>query len=161
MFSIETISNTCRAFVDAQVADSWAGPYVVSKGISHDTRTQPGFVAVEKESVVGYILYNLVDTDCEITVLESLHGGHGIGSALINKVICIAEESACRRVWLITTNDNIYAIRFYQRFGFELRAVYINAMEEARKRKPQIPLTGNDDIPIMHEFEFEIKLHKK
>jgi hypothetical protein len=78
MFSIEPISDTHRAFVGAQIAESWAGPYVVSKGIVHDTRKHPGFVALEKDAVVGYILYNIVDKNCEITVLESLRHGCGI-----------------------------------------------------------------------------------
>ena len=158
MFSIEIISNAYRAFVDMQVAQSWGGPYVVSRSTAHDTRMQPGFVAVEKGNVVGYVLYNVIGTDCEITVLESLHARRGIGSALINEVISIAKELACQRVWLITTNDNIHAIRFYQRRGFELAAVYIDVMEEARRLKPQIPLTGNEDIPIKHEFEFEMNI---
>ena len=158
MFSIEAISTAHRVFVNTQIAESWAGPYVVSKGIVHDTRTHPGFVAVEKDTVIGYVLYNIVGDDCEITVLESLHGGRGIGSALINEVMRIAKESVCQRVWLITTNDNTRAIRFYQKFGFELRSVHINTMEAARKLKPQIPLMGNDGIPIKHEFEFEMNI---
>ena len=156
MFTVGAISNAYRALVDAQIAESWAGPYVVSKRLIHDTRTHPGFVAVEKDAVVGYVLYNIAEKDCEITVLESMQAGRGIGSALINEVIRFAKESTCLRVWLITTNDNTHAIRFYQRFGFELRAVHINAMEEARKLKPQIPLIGSDGIPLKHEFELEI-----
>jgi hypothetical protein len=31
-------------------------------------------------------------------------------------------------------------------------------MEEARKLKPQIPLAGNDGIPIKHEFEFQMNI---
>ena len=96
--------------------------------------------------------------DCEITVLQSLCEKHGIGGALIRSVMRVAKEAGCRRVWLITTNDNIHAIRFYQRFGFALLEVRINAMDEARKLKPQIPLTGNDGIPIAHEFVFEIQI---
>ena len=147
-----------RAVVDQQIAESWAGPYIVTKGKLHDTRTHPGFVALEDDAVAGYILYSITDSDCEITVLESIHEGQGIGKALINAVAHVANESGCRRMWLITTNDNIHAIRFYQKFGFALKAVHINTMEEARKLKPQIPLIGNDGIPIAHEFEFEMNL---
>lgn len=158
IFSIEQVTESTRAFVDNQVAESWAGPYSVSRGKIHDTRTDHGFVAVEDGNVVGYALYLIIDDECEIAVLESLCEKQGIGSALINAVVHAAKEKNCRRVWLITTNDNIHAIRFYQRFGFELKAVHINAMEDARKLKPQIPLTGNDRIPIKHEFEFEMVL---
>ena len=158
MFSIEEISERTRPLVDRQVAESWGGPYIVSKGILHDTRSHAGFAALEDGEVIGYILYNIASGDCEITVLECMRPGRGIGSALINEVLRIAREARCRRVWLITTNDNTRAIRFYQRVGFALGAVHINAMDAARRLKPQIPLTGDDGIPIQHEFEFEITL---
>ena len=70
----------------------------------------------------------------------------------------VARKNRCMRIWLITTNDNIHAIRFYQRFGFELKGVYINALEESRKLKSSIPLTGNEGIPLKHEFEFSYSL---
>jgi hypothetical protein len=60
-------------------------------------------------------------------------------------------------------NDNTHAIRFYQRRGFELKAVHINAFDITRKLK-KMPLHGDilgiDDIPIKHEFEFEIVVKK-
>ena len=56
---------------------------------------------------------------------------------------------------LITTNDNVGAIGFYQVIGMTIARVGINAMEEARKLKPDIPLTGEKGIPIRDEIEFE------
>jgi len=156
-FSIKPV-DAYRDFVDLQVAESWNGPFVVSKGNLHDTRTHNGFVAVNNGNTIGYIHYNITSNECEITVLESLHKKQGIGRALINTVIQKAKEAYCDRVWLITTNDNTEAIRFYQRFGFALRAVHIDSMDEARILKPQIPLTGNDEIPLKHEFEFELMI---
>ena len=155
---IEKIAGTYRERVTAQITESWGAALVVSRGVLHDTRTLEGFVAVVDNAFAGYALYNIVDDDCELCVLEVLQSGHGIGSALIREVLHAAKEAGCRRLWLITTNDNTHAIRFYQRFGFDLRAVHINSMEAARLLKPQIPLTGDDDIPIKHEFEFEILL---
>ena len=158
MFSIEKITNLHRAFVDAQIAESWAGPYVVSRGVLHDTRTHAGFVALESGTVIGYILFHVAADACEITVLESMTEGRGAGRALMDAVIRYAKECACRRVWLITTNDNTHALRFYQRCGFALRAVHMDALEQARKLKPQIPLTGCEGIPLQHEFELELML---
>ena len=158
MFKIETITGKHRASIDRQIAESWGAPFVVSKGKLHDTRTNPGFAAIIDSTVAGYILYRISGNECEITVLESLREKQGIGSALVHAVIQGAKNSGCRRVWLVTTNDNTQAMRFYQRFGFTLKAAYINAMEASRKLKPQIPLTGNDGIPIMHELEFEMSI---
>ena len=161
MFCIEPISGKTRPFVDAQVAQSWGGPLTVSRGTLHDTRTHLGYVAVADGEVVGYALYRAEADACELTVLESLREAQGIGGALIGAVLEAARAAGCGRVWLITTNDNTHAIRFYQRFGFSLRAVHIGTMQEARKLKPQIPLLGEDDIEIAHEFEFEFSLAER
>ncbi|GAE90166.1 acetyltransferase [Acetivibrio straminisolvens JCM 21531] len=59
---------------------------------------------------------------------------------------------------MITTNDNTRAIRYYQKRGFNLCNIYLNSVNEARKIKPQIPLHGYDNIPILHEIEFEMLL---
>lgn len=82
----------------------------------------------------------------------------GLGTELVNRVIEKAKESNCRRVWLITTNDNTSAIRFYQKRGFEWVGFHKDAIEESRKLKPEIPELGDDGIPIKHELEFEYRL---
>jgi len=156
IFNIVSISEMYRASVDKYVAEGWAGPYVVTKGVLHDTRNHFGFVAEKNCEILGYILYNIANENLEITVLESLCEKQGVGRALVNAVVKEAKSTGCSCVWLITTNDNTHAIRFYQRIGFTLRAVYIDAIEESRKLKPQIPLTGHDSIPIEHEFEFQM-----
>ncbi|HWR22695.1 MAG TPA: GNAT family N-acetyltransferase [Feifaniaceae bacterium] len=79
----------------------------------------------------------------------------GVGTALLSAAADYAKTQGCSRLWLITTNDNTRAIRFYQRRGFVMTALHLNAIEDARRMKPQIPLTGLDDIPILHEIEFE------
>lgn len=70
----------------------------------------------------------------------------------------IATDAGCRRLWLITTNDNRVAIEFYRSIGMRLVAIHRKAMREARKLKPEIPEFGQDDIPIEHELEFELLL---
>jgi ribosomal protein S18 acetylase RimI-like enzyme len=69
-----------------------------------------------------------------------------------------ARESGCRRLWLVTTNDNTPALRFYQRRDFDLVAIHRNAVQEARMLKPQIPDVGLDGIRIRHEIEMEYAL---
>ena len=63
-----------------------------------------------------------------------------------------------KRLVVITTNDNIGAIRFYQKRGFDMVKLYRGALERSRKLKPQIPLIGENEIPLRHEIEFERKL---
>ncbi|MDR3085108.1 MAG: GNAT family N-acetyltransferase [Christensenellaceae bacterium] len=150
-----------RSAIDRQVAESWGGPFIITRGVRHDARLLPGFAAVEDDEFIGYALYRIEKDACELMVLESLLQHRGVGSALIEAVLRAAGEKGCSRVWLITTNDNLHAIRFYQRFGFDLRAVHIGALDLSRKLKPQIPLWGEDELLIAHEFEFEIALPER
>ena len=59
---------------------------------------------------------------------------------------------------MITTNDNLNALRFYQKRGFELVAVHPHAVDEARRIKLEIPMLGEDEIPIRDEIELEMLL---
>jgi N-acetylglutamate synthase-like GNAT family acetyltransferase len=77
---------------------------------------------------------------------------------LINAVLGEARKQNCGRVFLITTNDNMQALRFYQKRGFELVAVHRGAVNESRKIKPSISLIGNDGIPLRDEIELEMIL---
>ena len=82
----------------------------------------------------------------------------GIGTALIDAVKDVATMARCKRLWLITTNDNMAALHFFQKRGFMLVAVYPNALEQSRKLKPEIPLIGIDGIPLRDEIELEMPL---
>lgn len=156
--SIRAIDGSTRAEVDRIIKDEWHGPMSVSRGNVLDTSVLPGFVFVEDNRVKGAVTYNIAGGECEIATLNSFTENRGIGTGLINAVLEAARENNCYRVWLITTNDDIRAIRFYQKRGFDLVAVHINAMNRSRELKPEIPLIGLDGIPILHEFEFAIRL---
>ena len=81
----------------------------------------------------------------------------GAGSALLAACVRAAVDAGATRLWLITTNDNMPALRFYQRRGFVLVALRPGAIDEARRTlKPEIHLTGRDEIPIRDEIELEL-----
>jgi GNAT superfamily N-acetyltransferase len=155
---ILALDSRFRTTVDSYVRCLWGGPLCAAMGLVYDTRELPGFVATEEGALLGALLYRETEGSLEVSALFSLIEGQGVGRKLLDAVIHEARSRGIARVWLITTNDNTKAIRFYQRYGFRLKAVHINAVNEARKLKPSIPLTGEDGIPIEHEFEFEITL---
>lgn len=152
------INKEFRPQVNQLIAEEWAGPMIVTKGVCHDVSNADGFISVDDGKLTGYVLYAIEGGQCEILVLHSILENHGIGSALIRTVIDVAKAHHCARVWLITTNDNTHAIRYYQKFGLELKGVFLNALDESRKLKPTIPKFGIDGIPIQHEFEFSYSL---
>ncbi len=77
---------------------------------------------------------------------------------MIDAVVEEARKQNCRRVFLITTNDNLKALGFYQKRGFELVKINRGAISESRKLKPSIPLIGMNNIPMRDEIELEIVL---
>ena len=126
-----------------------------------DPLDHPAFLA---ESAAGALLAMLTYVpaqdwqQCEILTLHADQQGHGAGTALIEAVGQLARRQGCARLWLITTNDNLNAIGFYQRRGMRLVAVHPGAVDEARRLKPSIPLIGAGGIPIRDELEFELEL---
>lgn len=133
---------------------------VVSRGVLHRPARLPGFIAEVDRIRKGLLTYKILHHDCEIVTLNSLLEGQGIGSALINAVRQEAQKAQCHRLWLITTNDNHQAIRFYEKQGFQLAAVHRDAVKESRKLKPEIPLIGKNGIPIQDEIEMDVCLPK-
>jgi len=134
---------------------TFGGDLVVSRGQVHHLKDLNGFVFIENNKIMASIFYDINNQECEIVFLESKLEGRGIGGQLIQYVVDKGKLLNCRRVWLITSNDNVKAIRFYQKRGFDLVSIHRNAITEARKLKPSIPMFGFDDIAIKHEVEFE------
>ena len=95
---------------------------------------------------------------CEVLTLHASQRWHGAGTALIEAVEQLAARRGCARLWVITTNDNIDALRFYQRRGFQLAAVHRGAVDDSRRLKPEIPVTGAYGIPLRDEIELEKRL---
>jgi ribosomal protein S18 acetylase RimI-like enzyme len=150
------ISIQNREQINAFIKERWFSTKMIIRGEIVDMTKVDGIIAMDANQMVGLLTYVIRDDICEITSLDSLKPGQGIGTTLINKVIRIAKEKKCSRIIVVTTNDNINAIRFYQKRGFDMARLYHNALDVSRKLKPEIPLVGNHSIPIKHEIEFEI-----
>ncbi len=143
-----------RAFIQRQ----WHAPIIVAHDRIYHPDELPGFVAVAGGERVGFLSYDVQGDSLEIVTLDSLREGNGIGTALIAAARQAAERLGCLRVWLITTNDNLNALGFYQKRGFRLSRVDCGATDRARLLKPEIPLIGNYGIPIHDEIELEIRM---
>ena len=163
LFVIRPLETSDRNWVAHFLDEHWSSTKVVSRGKAYYAHLLPGFAAEltdapEDAPAVGLLTYNIEGDDCEIITVDSLQSEMGVGTALLEAVIAVAREAGCKRVWLITTNDNLDALRFYQKRGFELVAVHRGALAEARKLKPQIPIVGKDAIPLRDEIELEYLL---
>jgi ribosomal protein S18 acetylase RimI-like enzyme len=140
------------------LTEHWGVPQVISRGQMHDASKLPGFVALYDGKIVGLATYRINETECELVTLNSWRENMGVGSNLIAAVEHSARQVGCSRLWLITTNDNLNALGFYQKRGFRLVAVHPNALVQSRKIKPTIPEIGMHGIPLHDEIELEIQL---
>ncbi|RUL47280.1 GNAT family N-acetyltransferase [Lysinibacillus antri] len=132
----------------------WGSPQMVISSGVYDCSTLDGFAILnENAQIIGLITYILEDNECEIISLDSIEEGKGIGTSLVQAVETLATEKNCTRIKLITTNDNLFALKFYQKRGYVLSRILNNAVEQARKIKPEIPVIGHDGIPIRDEIE--------
>ncbi|MFO2548681.1 GNAT family N-acetyltransferase [Alicyclobacillus cycloheptanicus] len=131
----------------------WGGDTMVTRGQVYRLTNLHALVCKVSGKLAGAATYRFDNTGCELMSLNALTQGSGVGTALVKAVEAEARKTGCRRLWLITSNDNLDALRFYQRRGFRITAVYPDAVDEARRMKPTIPLTGENGIEIHDEIE--------
>jgi ribosomal protein S18 acetylase RimI-like enzyme len=146
-----TGDDDVAGFLAARNADR-----VARKGELVDALAHPQLIAGDSQGVLTYV----IDGDaCEILTLHAEPRHSGAGTALLDAVERIAREAGCTHLWLITTNDNVDALRFYQRRGFRLAHVHAGAVDDARARlKPGIPEIGDHGIPLRDEIELDLLL---
>ena len=150
------ITDPERDWMRGILSERWGSPYVYRCGMSDDASMLPGFVAVEEGRRLGVVTYRLENRECEVVTLDALRQWTGVGTGLLQAVEEEAAGRGCGRVWLVTTNDNLDALRFYQRRGYEIAEVRRGAVDETRRlHKPSIPRTGSYDIPIRDEIVVE------
>ncbi len=148
-----------KARLERLVAERWGSPCVASRGTLHRVAELPCLVAAEGDRWLGVAAYKLCAGACELVLLDVFEPGRGVGTALLEAAEAAAREAGARRFWLITTNDNVAALRFYQRRGLRLVRLWPDSVTAARQQlKPQIPLLGEDGIPIRDELELELSL---
>lgn len=157
-FSLRPAAAADRPWLRQFMRDHWGAEVMVAAGRLFYPAENPAFLAEQDGQVIGVVTYEFHADECEITSINTHYATSGIGTALIERVAAAARSRSCRRVWLITTNDNLNALRFYQKRGFRLAALYPGAVDESRTIKPQIPLVGENGIPLHDEIRLELAL---
>ncbi|MGN9809688.1 GNAT family N-acetyltransferase [Micromonospora sp. BQ11] len=148
-----------RDTVDALHEREWGGPYVIAHDTRYDLRTLPTLVAVAGDgTVAGALAYHSDGDGLEVVSIVAAARGGGAGTALLAAAAEVARAEGRDRLWLITTNDNLRALRFYQRRGLRLVGVDPGAVDRARRLKPGIPQVGEDGIPLHDELVLERRL---
>jgi ribosomal protein S18 acetylase RimI-like enzyme len=159
MVEIRALADEDRAWALEIETESWGTPVVARLGELVDPTVLPGFVATVDGRQVGLVTYAVRGDACEVVTMRSLRQGVGVGRALLDAVRDAAVAAGCRRLWLVTTNNNLRALAVYQRWGLEIVAFHRHAVDDARRRlKPSIAERDANGIPIAHELELELRL---
>lgn len=153
----------CRAklaednlWIIEKLKENWGSEIIVTRNTKHSCIDLEGVIIENENRIIGLCLYEIVENELEIVLIETYIEKLGVGSFIINEIRQIGIGKGIERIWLITTNDNIDALRFYQRRGFVLKALYKDAIKESRKLKPEIPMLGENGIEIRDEIEMEM-----
>lgn len=131
-----------------------AGRLQIRLGEVHDVLALPGVVAEVDGGLAGLATYAVDGRRAELAVLV-VSGDHrlkGVGGGLVEAVVAAATEAGSEELWLVTTNDNLEALRLYQRRGFRLSELRPGAVDVSRRLKPSIPEVGRHGIPLRDEL---------
>lgn len=154
---VRPLEPSDKDVVERLLLRAWQATEFVTCGRLVDARGLPGFLALRGGEPVGLLTYAVTDQECELLTLNAFHQFQGIGTALMEAFLVDISKMNLNRVFLITTNDNVDGIRFYQKRGWRLAGVNLGAVDRARETlKPQIPLLGHYDIPLRDEIVFEL-----
>jgi ribosomal protein S18 acetylase RimI-like enzyme len=141
------------------VVEAWHDESVVAHDEPMYPARLPGFVALRNGEIVGHVSYRGEGERCEIVSIDASPRHSGIGSMLMDAVLQAAREEGYKVAWLTTTNDNLDAMRFYQRRGFRFCALRRGATDRAREHlKPEIPVVGSYGIRVSDELDLELEL---
>jgi GNAT superfamily N-acetyltransferase len=97
----------------------------------------------------------------ELVTLDAITAGLGVGTALIEALLSRLSAEGVEILRVTTTNDNLSALRFYQRRDFRITEVRPGAVDDARRLKPSIPIVGEYGIPIRDEIDLERRVQNE
>ena len=147
-----------RAWSAGLLDEHFGSTRVVRLGVVRDAAELPGLVCEQDGEPVGLLTYAIDGAALEVVTIGAMRRHRGVGTTLLDSVVELAGRAGCERVWLITTNDNLDALRFYQRRSFRIVAVHRGGADRARTVKPSMSLLGAYDIPMRDELELELAL---
>lgn len=152
------VNEENRKQVNAFFSKHWNTTNLIILGMNIDMTQADGIIAQENGKIMGLLTYMVSGSVVEITSLNSVVNGIGVGTALLNRLIEWAKENQCKKIVVVTSNDNIQAMCFYQKRGFDMERLYHNSLELSRAKRPRIPLVGPNGILLKHELEFVLDL---
>ena len=147
-----------QTWVNGVLRDCWGGPMIALRGQCIDAARLPALIGWIDNSRCGLATFQIDRGVIELITLNSLESKLGLGTQLLEAVCVAGRKAGCKRAVLVTTNDNLDALGFYQRRGWQLSGLMIGGADIARRLKPSIPMKADNGIPIRDEIELSLHL---
>jgi GNAT superfamily N-acetyltransferase len=143
---VRDVRDEERAWLRATLRDRWGGDTVVGREGTWTPAELPALVAVDdSRERVGRATYTVT---AELVTIDALTPGSGVGRRLLNAVATAARAAGAVRLRGMTTNDNLPALRLYQRTGFRLVELRPGAVDQARSKTGHIPIRDELDLVL-------------
>jgi len=155
---VRRVVDADRTAIKEFLKEHWGDSRLINSHSDHEGSELPGFIVYMDGFIVGLLTYHISGDSCELVSINSTLTARGIGSMMLRSLEDEAAQQGCKRIWAITTNDNLLAFRFYQKRGYVMKAVHENSLEKLRQSKPSIPLVGFDGMMMLSEVEMEKRL---
>lgn len=157
MLQVRSLNDADQGWKVSTLESGWGSTKVARMGELVDAAMLPGFVAENDGQRVGLATYAERFDGVEVVTIQTLLEGRGVGRALMDRLRLLTVESGAVRLWLTTTNDNVRAFSFYQRWGMDFVHLIHDGVADSRRVKPSIPTVGASGIPLRHELQFELR----
>ncbi len=157
---VTEITPADGAFVQSELVRNWRSTEIYSRRRPFAADRLEGFVAWRAAERVGHLTFARLESgEFEVVTLSAAVENCGAGSALLDAAVARARRDGAARLMLTTSNDNLHALRFYQRRGWRIVEVHRGVIDELRRMKP-VPEIGMNGIPLHDEIELEFPLER-
>jgi ASC-1-like (ASCH) protein len=133
----------------------WGGEPLIIHGKPYFPSNLDGLFICSKNEILGFLFYDKQPAYYEIIVFEVFQKFQGLGTFLMNEFMSIVKKEGGKKIEVMTTNDNLDALRFYQRRGFTISRIDINQLETTRALKKSCGRIGDFGIPCRDEIILE------
>ena len=145
-----------QPWIEKILSERWGGVKVIVHSEIFDASSVPALIAGHKAGLATFRIHRSDQIKfAELMTLDAVRANQGVGTALIEALISRLQTEMVTILRVATTNDNLNALRFYQRRGFRITRVRPGAVDKSRLIKPSISPIGEYGIPIRDEIELE------
>lgn len=156
---IDAVTDLTRPSLKALWESQWGGSTMISRGRVFNVDTLSALLARDEAgAITGAVTWHRSGPTAEIVSLNALVPRQGIGSGLLTAAESRLAKAGVSEVVIVTSNDNLSAVAFYQKRGYRLVEVLLGGVDRAREQKPSIPVIGDQGIPIHDEWVFHKRL---